>query len=323
MQGSVGVRPQPCGPSGRHGKGDRPMSIATITGAAHARTARLGIREVVGRLNAAWVPRLSQPWPEARTARSATAGPSRTAPPPSWRGQAPPVRLHPVEPRGRGRGRARRPHVVHRLQPLARPRLPHRCDPRGPLQGGRRGRHGHGRGRVLRLNRICQRTGLVLIEGPLTAHRVAKESYGPLNPQERGSLDEDRAGGVPLRHPGPDPLCRSGSRERLHRGTLVGANDPRPPHIWPRRPGSWVCPWRRCDGSWRRNGLPIPAWFPAGSPANWREGRLLYTLEFGAGWWIDMAHAATLTVLNESIGRDLHDDGTAARVIDPVGGHRR
>ena len=41
--------------------------------------------------------------------------------------------------------------------------------------------------------RICGKTGLALVDGPDSAYRVAKESYGPLNPQERGLLSDDRS----------------------------------------------------------------------------------------------------------------------------------
>lgn len=41
--------------------------------------------------------------------------------------------------------------------------------------------------------RICAKTGLALVSGPDSAYRVAKESYGPLNPQERGLLSDDRS----------------------------------------------------------------------------------------------------------------------------------
>lgn len=176
------------------------------------------------------------------------------------------------------------------------------------------------------MNRICQKTGLSLVEGPLTAYRVAKESYGPMNPQERGSLGEDRAGWYRFDTPGR---------------TLYAAADPESAFIealsWARMThghrtylaktakfmGLPVTQLRRIvEEEWSANSSMVPGWIPA----NWREGRLLYTLEFGAGWWIDIAHAATLTMLNESIGRDLHAVGVLPESLtlsEVTGGDRR
>lgn len=43
--------------------------------------------------------------------------------------------------------------------------------------------------------RACANTGLALVDGPLTGYRIAKVSYGPLNPLERSAdPGEDRSG---------------------------------------------------------------------------------------------------------------------------------
>lgn len=176
------------------------------------------------------------------------------------------------------------------------------------------------------MNRICQKNGLALIEGPLTTYRVAKESYGPLNPQERGSLDENRSSWYRFDTPGR---------------TLYAAADPESAFIealsWARMThghrtylaktakfmGLPLEEMRRnVEEEWAANSSMVPGWIPA----NWREGRLLYTLQFGAGWWIDIAHAATLAMLNDSIGHDLYDDGVLPESLtlsEVTGGDRR
>lgn len=176
------------------------------------------------------------------------------------------------------------------------------------------------------MTRICQKTGLALIQSPVTAYRVAKESYGPLNPQERGSLDEDRAN-----------WYRFDTSGR----TVYAAADPQSAFIealsWARMThghrtylaktakfmGLPLKEMRRIvEQEWSANSSMVPGWIPA----NWREGRLLYTLEFGAGWWIDIAHAATLAVLNEALGHDLHIAGVLPESLtlsEVTGGERR
>ncbi|MFF5794631.1 hypothetical protein ACFY5D_21515 [Paeniglutamicibacter sp. NPDC012692] len=167
---------------------------------------------------------------------------------------------------------------------------------------------------------------MALVKGPLTAYRVAKESYGPLNPQERGSLGEDRSGWYRFDTPGrtlyasADPesaIIEALSWARMthgHRTYLAKTA---------RFMGLPVGQMRRIvEEEWSANSSMVPGRIPA----NWREGRLLYTLQFGAGRWIDIAHAATLTVLNDSIGRELHDDGVLPESLtlsEVTGGDRR
>lgn len=131
------------------------------------------------------------------------------------------------------------------------------------------------------MNRICKKTGLALTGGPLTGYRVAKESYGPLNPQERGSLDEDRINWYRFDTPGR---------------TLYAAADPESAFIealsWARMTydhrsylaktanfmGLDLEEMRRIvEEEWSANSSMVPGWIPA----NWREGRLLYTLSSG------------------------------------------
>lgn len=47
----------------------------------------------------------------------------------------------------------------------------------------------------------------------------------------------------------------------------------------------------------------IPGWIPA----NWRDGRLIYSLQFEPGPWVDIAHSNTLAALNGSLGSLLYE----------------
>lgn len=55
---------------------------------------------------------------------------------------------------------------------------------------------------------------------------------------------------------------------------------------------------------WSRNGNMIPGWLPA----NWRDGRLMYTLKVNAPIrWIDLTAAESIASLNRHIGSRLEE----------------
>lgn len=163
--------------------------------------------------------------------------------------------------------------------------------------------------------RTCERTGLALVESPRTAFRVAKESYGPLNPQERGPLGGDRSGWYRFDTPGRTVYVAADAETAFvealswarmthsHRAFLAKTAD---------FMGIPVQEMRRIvEEEWSANSGMVPGWIPA----NWREGRRLYELEFAGGWWIDISHAATLASLNDSIGCHLYDDGVLPQTL--------
>ncbi|PVE14491.1 hypothetical protein DDA93_15990 [Arthrobacter sp. Bz4] len=167
--------------------------------------------------------------------------------------------------------------------------------------------------------RTCARTGLALVAGPVAAYRVAKESYGPLNPQERGLLSDDRSQWYRFDTPGR---------------TIYAAEDPKTAFLealsWARMTASHAQYLKKTaaffdesievirqevEEQWHANGHMAPGWIPA----NWRDGRLLYTLNFEEGHWVDISHADTLGALNGALGSllysiDVEDSLTLAEV---------
>ncbi|KRF08969.1 hypothetical protein ASH00_04655 [Arthrobacter sp. Soil782] len=138
-------------------------------------------------------------------------------------------------------------------------------------------------------------------EHPVSAFRVAKESYGPLNPQERGLLSGDRSTWYRFDTPGR---------------TIYTAEDPTTVFLealsWPRMTASHDAYPRKAaaffgepvetirqevEEPWRANGHMIPGCIPA----NWRDGRLLYSLQFEARPWVDIAHSETFAALNGAL----------------------
>lgn len=157
------------------------------------------------------------------------------------------------------------------------------------------------------MRRTCRTTGLALVSGPTQAYRVAKESYGPLNPQERGLLSSDRSTWYRFDTPGR---------------TIYAAEDKKTAFLealsWARMRaahasylektaaffGAPVDTIRReVQEQWHANGHMAPGWIPA----NWRDGRLLFELTFEPGLWVDIAHADTMHALNGALSSLLYE----------------
>ncbi|MDJ0318934.1 RES domain-containing protein [Pseudarthrobacter sp. PS3-L1] len=173
--------------------------------------------------------------------------------------------------------------------------------------------------------RVCGKTGLAIVDGPSQAFRVAKESYGPLNPQERGLLSENRAQWYRFDTPGRTVYAAEDAKTALLEALS-----------WARMTASHVEYLKKTanffgeslatirkevEEQWHANGHMAPGWIPA----NWRDGRLLYTLSFEPGAWIDISHADTLAALNTALGSllytvDVDDTLTLAEI---TGGHRQ
>lgn len=147
--------------------------------------------------------------------------------------------------------------------------------------------------------RVCAQTGLALTSGPVDAVRIARESYGPLDP-------------VP-REEGADP---SGwSRYDTAGRTIYASADRVTAYM------ELLAPYRTVVAEQRRALQPIAdamgtsleelwrdivdEWDTAGTlkaswlPRAFREGRMLYTLHFPAGWWIDITATETIAALHE------------------------
>lgn len=158
------------------------------------------------------------------------------------------------------------------------------------------------------MSRVCTETGLALLSEPATGFRVAKSSYGPVNPVFR-------------------PV-ESGSRTHWSRFDTVGttlylAEDRRTAYAetlsWARMtPEQRKSLQKAADfagislaqmsaevrDDWERSGKMAPGWIPT----DWREGRLLYDLHIEQpGEWIDLTAAESLAAINRSLGEELGD----------------
>ena len=59
------------------------------------------------------------------------------------------------------------------------------------------------------------------------------------------------------------------------------------------------------DDDWGHNNAVARPWLPAG----WRDGRRLYSLQFGQGSWVDITHSDTLGALSHSMRVPLYELG--------------
>lgn len=147
--------------------------------------------------------------------------------------------------------------------------------------------------------RICARTGLALVRGPARALRVARESYGPLSP--------------PPRVESADPAAWS--RYDTIGRTIYACEDRLTAFM------ELLAPYRTEIAAERRALQPVAdalgedleelwasivaEWDEAGTmkaswlPRAFREGRMLYTLTFPEGWWIDIAATETMNALED------------------------
>jgi hypothetical protein len=147
------------------------------------------------------------------------------------------------------------------------------------------------------------------VEGPVVAYRVARESYGPLNP--------------PVRVPGSDPF--GWSRFDAPERTIYAAEDEKSAFIealsWARQEladhhktlaktaeylGISIQELSSSiEEEWLRNSSMAPSWVPT----VWRDGRRIYQLTFDSGSWVDIMHSDTLHALSNALQPDLQTLG--------------
>ena len=158
------------------------------------------------------------------------------------------------------------------------------------------------------MSHVCAKSGLALLSEPVTGYRIAKSSYGPVNPVFR--------------------LNDTGSRRDWSRFDTVGstlylAGDQRTAYAeslsWARMtPGHRKSLQKAADfagisleqisaevrDDWERSGKMTPGWVPV----DWREGRLLYKLQIEQpGEWIDLTAAESIAAINRDLGEKLND----------------
>lgn len=158
------------------------------------------------------------------------------------------------------------------------------------------------------MNRQCTTTGLSLVQQPVSAYRVARESYGPFSPPLREAND-DR-----------DGLLSWGRFDTPGR-TLYAAEDRETAFLealsWARQDvANFLKPLpksashlgitvgqlrKKVEADWGKNGSIAPDWVPA----VWRDGRRIYQLTYQPGWWVDITHSDTLKALSTALEKEL------------------
>lgn len=160
--------------------------------------------------------------------------------------------------------------------------------------------------------RICSRTGLALTSGPDRALRIARESYGPLNPRTREE-DDDR-----LKWSRYDTLGQTiyacADRVTAYMELLApyrtAINDERRA-LKPLADALGIeidQLWSDVVTEWDEQGWEAPDWLPR----RFRSGRAVYNLQFPAGWWIDITATETITALADV------DFGAGPRKLGPA-----
>lgn len=155
---------------------------------------------------------------------------------------------------------------------------------------------------------VCSNTGLAYVEGPITGYRIAKSSYGPLNPLPRDAGPADRSSWSRFDTPG-STVYLAGDRRTAYAETLAMARvgkDFRDAVAFAAEQFGLPVEAARTmvQDDWTRNGNMVPGWLPA----NWRDGRLMYTLRINSPIrWIDLTAAESIAALNRHLGQQLDD----------------
>lgn len=150
--------------------------------------------------------------------------------------------------------------------------------------------------------RICERTGLALVAGPDHAYRIARASFGPLAPKPRGAADDaaewsrfDTVGRTIYAAESRvtsfmellAPYRTEVSRQRRALQTVADAMGIELEELW-----------RQVVADWDESGRMKATWLPRA----FREGRMVYELQFPAGWWVEITATETISALGDLMG---------------------
>lgn len=145
--------------------------------------------------------------------------------------------------------------------------------------------------------RTCARTGLALTSGPVRSFRIARESYGPLDPPKRkpGSAIAQWS-----RYDTPGHTIYSSAEEVIAFLELLApyrtdvANERRA--LQPVADALGIpldAYWKLVCDDWAAHGSVHPLWLPQ----VFREGREISELQYPEGWWIDISATETMNAL--------------------------
>ena len=123
------------------------------------------------------------------------------------------------------------------------------------------------------MTRVCSATGLAFVDGPVDGYRIAKSSYGPLNPLARTPSSPDRSSWSRFDTPG-STVYLAGDRRTAYAETLAVArvaNDFRNAIAFAAEQFDVTVEEasKMVQDDWTRNGNMVPGWLPA----SWRDLR--------------------------------------------------
>ena len=148
-------------------------------------------------------------------------------------------------------------------------------------------------------SRICQKTGLALVSGPVTGYRIANASYGVLNPQKRHEddlRDDWSRWDTPGRTIYIADTLETAFRECLAWARMIPSHQKklsRLADLWDMEPDDVM---REVQADFDKLGHMQPGHLPF----SWRDSRLIHGLEVPAscGAWVDVEDQATLDALS-------------------------
>jgi len=157
--------------------------------------------------------------------------------------------------------------------------------------------------------RLDAASGLRLVASPSSVvYRVAKSSYGPLNPPLRD--DSKRRTWNRWDTPGRT-IYASDSVTTAYIESLAWAHEEAASHDRMLRKtadlfGISIKKARAMvEHDWLKAGNMQPGWLPT----VWREGRQMYQLSLPAGWWVDIASTDTLSTVSAALEEPLLELG--------------
>ncbi|WP_426624443.1 hypothetical protein ACPPVW_18120 [Leifsonia sp. McL0607] len=150
-------------------------------------------------------------------------------------------------------------------------------------------------------DRVDSATGLRLVASPSApVYRVAKSSYGPMNPPVREG--SKRRAWNRWDTPGRT-VYASDSTETAYIEALAWAHEEAASHdrairktaelfgISTKKARAMV------EADWLKAGNMQPGWLPT----IWRDGRRMYQMTFPDGWWIDVTSSDTLSAVSAAL----------------------
>ena len=153
---------------------------------------------------------------------------------------------------------------------------------------------------------VCARTGLAYVTGPVTGFRIAKTSYGPLNPLSRPAGVAERSSWSRFDTTG-STIYLAADAATAYAETLAMARMSRKYRSAITFAAefygiSWDAALEMVRDEWTAHSNMIPGWLPR----SWRESRLLYVLQVDEPVrWIDLTAADTIAALNRELGDEL------------------